>query len=116
MTVHDGDICVAPGGATLIHKFRGTRQWLLGPELHALLEAKVTEWAAEYEAIVARRTGELAGSTMIDSGVYIGEEAALTGYVKATARHAAPHEFGWRDNLGFFHPGSHELRNVMFGG
>ena len=116
MTVHDGDLCVAPGGAVLIHKFRGTRQWLLGPELHALLEEKVADWASKYAAIVAKDTGELARSTTIDSGVYIGEEAALTGYVKATARHAAPHEFGWRDGLGFFHPGSHELRKVMLGG
>lgn len=98
--------------------YHGTRMWLVGPECAGMLMAESAKLAGQVEADMARDTGRLAASTNVEYGVYIGEEAAWTGYVQTSAlrdgrSYAAPHEFGWTDKSGEYHPGAHEMRNVL---
>ena len=93
--------------------YHGTRMWLVGPECAGMLMAESAKLAGQVEADMARDTGRLAESTAVEYGVYIGEEAAWTGYVATNTRYAAAHEFGWTSKDGEFHPGAHEMRNVL---
>lgn len=83
-----------------------------------MLMAETGKMAGQVAANMAKDTGRLAASTNVSFGVYVGEEAALTGYVQTYAvnnetGYAAPHEFGWTDKNGTPHDGGHEMLNVL---
>ena len=89
--------------------FSGLGEWLKGPECKRLVESKANEAMLLYQAIVSKRSGELARSakarTRISGDRYV-------GVVEVEASYAASHEFG-HDQRGVRRDGFDELREVL---
>lgn len=89
---------------------------LKSPRLSAALVRQAHTIAARYKASVPRRTGALASSVYVRTTVGGAKHDRLVARVEATARNAAPLEFGWTDRYGHPHPGRHYMRRAARGG
>ena len=99
--------------------YRGLGDWLVGPECNRLVFAQASHAQLVYQALVAKRTGQLARSAKV-SVVRGGKGDRWVGRVTVTAPYAASHEFGHdgarefgRDGRSVRRDGFNELRQTL---
>jgi hypothetical protein len=85
-------------------------QWLVSPQSRALVFERAEIAEALYREVVAKRTGRLAASTHVTTGI---EDDRWVALMTATAPYAASHEFGTDDGDLDIRPGHHELNHVL---
>lgn len=84
--------------------------WLVSPECRSMVFEKGEIAEAIYREVVAKRTGHLAASTHVTTGI---EDDRWISMMTVTAPYAASHEFGTDDGDLQIIPGHHELNHVM---
>ena len=99
--------------------YSGLTDWLTGPQCRQLVLAKASQAQLVYQALVAKRTGQLARSAKV-SVVRGGKGDRWVGRVTAQAPYAASHEFGHdgarelgRDGRSVRRDGFNELRQTL---
>jgi hypothetical protein len=76
------------------YDYRGMGEWLKGPEARDLVRAKANRAEELYQAIVTRRTGQLAESTRVELSVGGARNDRWVADLVVGAPYAASHEFG----------------------
>jgi hypothetical protein len=84
--------------------------WLLSPECRSLVFDRAQIAEALYREVVAKRTGRLATSTHVTTGI---EDDRWVALMTAYAPYAASHEFGTDDGDLDIRPGAHEMNHVL---
>lgn len=92
--------------------YQGLTQWLMGPECRKLMSSKANDAAMIYQALVAKRTGQLARSVKHSTAIGGAKGDRWVGRVTVTAPHAAAHEFGYTQR-GVERDGFDELRETL---
>lgn len=103
-------------------------QFLAGPTCRALVFEAAELYQALYREIVAKRTGELAKSAHVSTGVEDGRWVGFMEVGSSTAYYAASHEFGTtggglsepsraanttREVFNEVHQGAHDLNKIL---
>ena len=87
-------------------------EWLISPICDGILRAAGDQYRDLYRVVVAKRTGNLASSAHVSTGVERDRLVAVMEVGDPVAYYAASHEFG---TTGGFHPmhGAHDLNRIL---
>lgn len=89
------------------------REWLKGPECKAIVGRQGNRALEIYRDIVAKRTGELAGSATVDTHIGGKRNDRWVSTLTVRAPYAASHEFGTDDGDEHIAAGAHDLNVVL---
>lgn len=84
-------------------------QWLVGARCRSIVFEVGELYEALYREVVAKRTGRLAASTHVFTGI---EDGRWVGHMTVTAPYAASHEWGVDDGAERITAGAHDLTAI----
>jgi hypothetical protein len=85
--------------------------WLIGPQARAMVFEAAELYQALYIEVVAKRTGRLAASARISTGI---QRDRWAGYLEVHAPYAASHEYGTgRKDPSRALPAAHDLNHIL---
>lgn len=89
-------------------------EWMAGPICRSIMFESAELYEALYREIVAKRTGELARSTHVSTGLEGGRWTGILDVGFVGAPYAASHEYGTgRTNPDEALPAAHDLNTIL---